>query len=147
MKLFSALLGGLAGAVVLNILHETVRRFDKDAPRVDLVGEEALSKSMEAAGIDPPEGEQLYKATLVGDLISNTLYYSTIGLGDDKHILIRGLGMGLLAGIGAVELPKPMGLDDAPVSRTDKTKLLTIVWYVAGAVVTSVVTKALHKVK
>jgi len=145
MKLFTALLGGLAGAVALNIIHETVKKIDKDAPRVDLVGEEALSKSMHAAGIDPPKGDQLYSATLVSDLISNTLYYGTIGLGTDKNIMARGLGLGLLAGIGAVELPKPMGLDDAPVARTDKTKLLTIVWYVAGALVTSAVTKVLRK--
>jgi len=145
MKLLSALLGGLAGAVALNILHETVRRFDRDAPRVDLIGEEAISKSMDAVGIEPPQGDRLYKVTLVGDLISNTIYYSTIGLGDDKNILIRGLSMGFVAGIGAIELPKPMGLDDAPVSRSDKTKLLTVVWYVAGALVTAVVTKALRR--
>jgi len=145
MKLFSALIGGLAGAVVLNILHETVKKIDKDAPRVDLVGEEALSKSLEAVGIDPPKGDNLYKATLAGDLISNTIFYSTIGLGDNKNMLIRGLGMGFIAGLGAVELPKPMGLDESPVARTDKTKLLTVVWYVAGAVATSLVTQLLRK--
>jgi hypothetical protein len=147
MKLISALLGGLAGAVALNLLHETIKKIDKNAPRVDLVGEEALSKTMEAAGIDPPKGDQLYTATLVSDLISNTIYYGTIGLGADKNIISRGLGMGLLAGIGAVKLPKPMGLDEAPVARTDKTKLLTVVWYTTGALVTAVVTKALRKSK
>jgi hypothetical protein len=31
------LIGGLAGALALNLLHETYKQFDSKAPRVDLV--------------------------------------------------------------------------------------------------------------
>jgi hypothetical protein len=38
-----------------------------------------------------------------------------------------------------------MGLSDAPVTRTDKTKLLTVAWYTFGGLVTGAVIKALRK--
>jgi hypothetical protein len=53
-KLASSIMGGIAGAVALNILHQAVKQFDRDAPRVDLVGEEAITKGLEKAGMPPP---------------------------------------------------------------------------------------------
>jgi hypothetical protein len=145
MKALKNLLGGLAGAVALNILHETVRRFDHDAPRVDLIGEEGLTKLAGKANIKAPKGDKLYAATLAGDIISNALYYSTIGAGNKKYVLLRGAGLGLAAGIGALTLTKPLGLSDAPVTRTDKTKVLTVAWYLTGGLVTALTIKALRK--
>jgi hypothetical protein len=43
-KVLSSLIGVPAGAVGLNILHQAVKQFDYDAPRVDLVGEEVLPR-------------------------------------------------------------------------------------------------------
>jgi hypothetical protein len=43
-KLASSIIGGIAGAVALNILHQAVKQFDHEAPRVDLIGEEAITK-------------------------------------------------------------------------------------------------------
>lgn len=137
MKLLKALIGGFAGAIALNLLHETVRQFDPEAPRVDLVGEEALTKTATALGINPPEGNTLYTATLAGDVLSNGLYYSAIGIGNPKYIWVRAAITGLSAGIGAITLPEHMGLDERPVTRTDKTKLLTVAWYLCGALVTA----------
>jgi len=139
MKLVKALIGGFAGAIALNLLHETVRRFDPKAPRVDLIGEEALSKGLSAAGIDPPKGDKLYAATLAGDILSNGLYYSAIGIGAPKFLWIRAAVVGLSAGIGALELPEPMGLDDTPVTRSERTEVLTVSWYLFGALVTAAV--------
>jgi hypothetical protein len=143
MKIIQNIIGGLAGA--LNILHQVAKQFDHEAPRVDLVGEEALSKGMEAMGLTPPTGNALFAATLAGDLISNAAYYSTIGLGKSKYLLYHGAAHGLCAGIGALTLTKPMGLSDAPVTRTDKTKILTVAWYTFGGLVTGAVIKALRK--
>jgi hypothetical protein len=139
MKLIKALIGGFAGAIALNLLHETVRQFDPKAPRVDLVGAEALTKSLSALNVDPPKGDKLYAATLAGDVLSNGMYYSAIGIGNPKHIWLRAAITGLSAGIGALTLPGPMGLEDAPVTRTDQTKLLTVSWYLFGALVTAAV--------
>lgn len=145
MKLLKNLVGGLVGAVALNILHEAAKRFDHDAPRIDLVGEEAVSKTMDNAGLAPFTGDSLYVAALAGDLISNALYYSTIGVGNKNNLLLRGAAIGLGAGIGALVITEPIGLSDAPITKTDKTKALTVAWYVFGGVVTALTIKLLRK--
>lgn len=144
-KIISSIVGGLAGAVALNILHQVVKSIDHDAPRADLVGEEALTKGMVSMGLTPPTGNALFAATLVGDVISNAIYYSAIGMGNKKYLLLRGAGIGLSAGIGALTLTEPMGLSDAPVTRTDKTKLMTVAWYTIGGLVAAAVMKAMRK--
>jgi len=145
MKLLKSLLAGFAGAAALNILHESVRQLDPDAPRIDLLGEQALSKSMANLNLDSPEGNNLYLATLAGDIISNTLYYSAIGLGDRKNIYVKGAVAGITAGLGAINIPDQVGLDDSPVTKTNKTKILTVAWYVIGGLVTAAVFKRLKK--
>jgi hypothetical protein len=144
MKIFKNIIGGLAGAVALNIIHQTVKAFDHQAPRVDLVGEEALTKGMEAMGLTPPTGNALFAATLAGDIISNALYYSTIGFGKRKYLLLRGTAIGIAAGVGALKLTEPMGLSDAPITRTDETKVMTVAWYTIGGIVTALTIRALR---
>lgn len=136
---------GLGGAIALNIIHESLKKHDKNMPRVDLLGEEALEKSLDYFDAEITREDTLYKATLAGDIISNTLYYSAIGAGNPKHIWARAVTMGITAGIGAITLPEPLGLDDEPVARTTKTKALTIAYYLAGALVTAGIAKALSK--
>lgn len=145
MKAINNISAGLAGAVVLNILHESAKRFFPNAPRVDLVGEEALSDILESAGIEPPKGNALYVATLAADVVSNALYYSLIGEGKKENVLLRGAGIGLAAGIGALTLTKPLGLNDAPVNRTNTTKALTVAWYLIGGLVTALVIKGTNR--
>lgn len=145
MKILKAILAGFAGAATLNILHETVRRLDADAPRVDLVGEEALTRSMSSLNLQPPTGNNLYAATLAGDIISNGIYYTAIGMAGSKNIYLKGALAGLTAGLGAIKLPEKMGLDDKPVTRTDKTKVLTVAWYLIGGLVTAAVFERLKK--
>ena len=145
IKDFRYIAGGLAGAIALNILHETVKRLDPQAPRIDLVGEEALVKAVEMTGAEPPKGQNLFAATLGADLLSNAMYFSAIGMGDKKGLLMRGAGYGLAAGIGALTLTKPMGLDDEPITQTTKTKVLTVTWYLFGGLVTELAIKALSK--
>jgi len=145
MKDIRYIAGGLAGAIALNILHETVKRLDPEAPRIDLVGEEALAKAFEMTGAEPPKGQNLFAATLGVDLVSNAMYFSAIGMGDKKGLLMRGAGYGLAAGIGALSLTEPLGLDDEPITKTTKTKVLTVAWYVFGGLVTALAIKALSK--
>lgn len=141
MKALRNLVGGLAGAAALNIVHETVRHLVNTAPRVDLLGEEALSKGLRKTGVTPPSGTKLYLATLAADVVSNAVYYSIVGYGKKKHLLARGAAYGLAAGVGALTLPKPMGLSNAPVTRTNTTKALTVAWYLLGGLVTAAVIK------
>lgn len=131
MKVVASLLGGLAGALVLNAIHESVRQVDSDAPRVDLVGEEAVNKMREAAGAEPLHGNSLYATALSADVLSNALYYSLIGL-NSKHTVKTGLLTGAAAGVAALCLTEKVGLNDAPITRNTEAKLLTVAYYTVG---------------
>lgn len=145
MKALQNLIGGITGAVALNIIHQTAQAITHDAPRVDLVGEEAIKKGLNKMGVEPPKGNNLFAAALVGDLFSNALYYSMIGAGKDKYLFYRGVASGLSAGIGALTLTKPMGLSDAPITKTSQTKVMTVAWYLLGGVVAALTIKTLRK--
>jgi hypothetical protein len=128
---------GLMGAVALTILHETARRFIPDAPRADILGMRAIKKVMEETDAEPPADDELHGWALGGDIVSNTLYYSLIGLTKPKDALVAGAVLGLAAGVGAVELPGPMGLGTTPTRRTEATVTMTIGWYMVGGLVTA----------
>jgi hypothetical protein len=139
------LIGGLAGAIALNAVHQLAKKIDPDAPEINKIGEEALSKTILAAGYTPPVGKALFKATLASDVAANAIYYSLIGQGGKKHLMLRGALLGAAAGVGALKLAKPMGLDDKPVNKTGKTKLMTVGWYLLGGMVTALTIKALGR--
>lgn len=73
------------------------------------------------------------------------MYYSMIGNGDRDYLFTRPIAYGLAAGVGAVTLPKPLGHNDEPVAQTNKTKSLTVGYYLAGALVTAGLLKLLSK--
>ena len=140
MKLLSSLAGGLAGACAVTLLHEVIKRIDKDAPRLDLLGMESMRKGLQSADVAVPDDDTLYKETLAGDIASNTIYYSLAGLGEQGTEL-KGGALGFLGGIGAVYLPQFFGLNEQHTARTDKTKALTTLYYSLGGVVASEVMK------
>lgn len=144
MKLTSAIGGGVAGAVALTLIHETLRRLISTAPRMDLMGMEALEKSLEKVDAEVPPQDDLFKMTMAGDILSNSAYYSLAGIGKKGDAILRGALLGCVAGIGAVFLPKPMGLHPAPSGRTLRTKLLTIALYTSGGLVAGTIGKLLE---
>jgi hypothetical protein len=133
--------GGLAGALVLTGLHEVARRLLPHAPRMDVIGERALSRTLRLSGRRPPRGRRLYGATLAGELVSNMLYYSLAGSGSRSNRLRQGLLVGLAAGLGAVLLPPRLGLGHPPGERAPLTPLLTLAWYTAGGLAAALVTR------
>ena len=135
MSFLKALGSGFAGAVALTAIHETVRRVSPDAPRMDVLGMRAIAKSLRAAGAEPPEEDTLFNITLAGDVLSNSLYYSLVGLGDPRGAVARGALLGLAAGLGAVLLPGPLGLGTDASARTRETQLMTVAYYTAGGLV------------
>ncbi len=141
--LTQSLISGLAGAVALNVLHETVRQFVPTAPRADILGMRSIAKGFEKAGEQPPTEEKLYPLAMVGDVVSNALYYSLSGV-NAKQPIATGAILGVLAGVGAVTLPGPMGLGEAPTTRTPATVVMTVGWYLFGGLVTGVVLKQLR---
>jgi hypothetical protein len=144
MRLLNAFAGGLTAACAITALHQFVKYQDKDAPRMDLLGMESITKILQKMGIAPPEQEKLYYITMGGDIFSNAIFYSLTGLGKRKTWL-KGSGLGLAAGLGAVLLPKPMGLNEQHSNRTRETQLLSVLYYLAGGLVSAGVVKLLEK--
>jgi hypothetical protein len=132
MSLSRALLSGAAGALSLTAVHQTARRVSDAAPRMDLLGMRALARTFRAADQDPPPRDTLYDLTLAGDLVSNTLYYSLVGVGEEGGEWKRGALLGLAAGVGTVVLPPLLGLGSAPSRRMTATAAMTVAWYTAG---------------
>lgn len=144
MKLINALAGGLAGACAVTALHQILKKTDENAPRMDLLGMESLTKILEKINADLPQDDKLYYMTMAGDLFSNSIYYSLIGVGPKKTWL-KGSALGLAAGLGAVFLPKPLGLDEKHSNRTTETQLLSVLYYFTGGLVSSAVIKLLNR--
>ena len=141
------LLAGLGGAIALNLLHEALKKSGPSMPRIDLLGEEALQKTLQHAGTEISDEDTLYLATLGGDLVSNAIYYSLIGKGNPEYIWSKAIALGLAAGIGAVALPEYIGLNPEPVARNQKVKALTVLYYLTGALVTGGILKKMSENK
>lgn len=147
MKLSSAIEGGLLGAFALSLLHEILRHYNSDAPHLDEAGMQAMTKLLDSVNLPIPEDKKLFLLTLAGDLIANAAFYSAAGIGDKEQVWLRGILLGLSAGVGGVLLPKPMGLDEKTTARTTETKLLTMGLYLVGGVVASALMEHLEKRK
>lgn len=144
-KTRNALIAGLAGAAVVTILNETMRRVDDDAPRLEKLGMDAANTLFDKAGESAPTGEKLYWGTMVADLLMNGLYYAAAASGERKAV--RTTGMGLLAGLGSVFLPGKMGLITSPTTRTNKTKAMSTAYYLLGSWVAGMVAQTLNNKK
>ncbi|MCY7349171.1 MAG: hypothetical protein LH606_00660 [Cytophagaceae bacterium] len=147
MSFLRALPSGLIGAVTLNVLHETARRLIPDAPHIHVLGMRAIAQSLRSVDQQPPPRDQLFEAALVGDVVSNALYYSAVGLGKPKHAPRNGALLGLAAGVGAVLLPGPLGLGKAPSARTSATAAMTVAWYLVGGLVSGLAYRMLARRK
>lgn len=145
MNAKSAMEGGITGATTLTILHEIVRKFNKDAPRMDELGKEVLSNLFKKLNLDVPDDDKLHLLATGAELISNGLFYSLAGAASRNNVFLRGIFLGLTAGIGAVVLPGKLGLDERASNRTDKTKVMTIAWYMIGGIVAAAVTERLEE--
>ena len=147
MNFVKSLMAGFAGAAALNILHETMRKLDNEAPRLDLLGEQVVKKSAEALNIDAPTGNKLYGVTMAGDILTNATYFAAIGMGGKKYMLLRAIGAGVSAGVVALKAPESLELNENYVGNSDKRKLLTVAYYVFGALITAGVVKFMSKKK
>lgn len=130
----TAIGSGLAGALALTAVHETARQQLATAPRMDMLGMQAIEKGFRGLHMQPPQARSLYETALAGDLVSNALYYSMVAQGKPEGALLRGAMLGLAAGLGAVTLPKPLGLQPQ-INRTSATHAMTIGWYLLGGLV------------
>jgi hypothetical protein len=144
MKLAAAA-GGFAGACALTLINQVIAKLDKKAPRLDLRGMNAVAKFVKNPKGAPDIVQKLLPMSVAGDLISNTLYYGLAGGGSRQKILVKGALLGLGAGLGAVALPRPMGLDETPTNLTPKTQALTVLYYVIGGLVAAATINAIQE--
>jgi hypothetical protein len=144
MKLTSTL-GGLAGAAALTFLNQTAKNMTADAPRLDLLGQNALAKLMKGNDMLSKTTKEFFP--LAGDLISNSLFYGMARGTSPGNTMMRGALLGVGAGLGALTLPKTMGLDEQATNKTTQTKVMTVAWYLLGGLVAAAVINALDGYK
>lgn len=126
---------GLAGALVLTAVHETVRHRSPEAPRLDVLAERTIASCFEAMGRDSPSSDRLYVASLAVDVATNTAFYSLLGLGGREAAPLRGAMLGLGAGLATVALSPLLGLGRSPANRSRSTQAMTVAWYGLGGLV------------
>ena len=134
----SSIAGGAIGAASLTLVHEILRRFLPDAPRLDALGMQTLAK----LGAGP---DKLFSKTMAADLVSNAMFYSLAGMSNPRTAPMSGLALGALAGVGAVLAPQHLPLDESTTNRTRKTQILTVALYTLGGLAAGLTIRALSR--
>ena len=142
-RLAHALIGGFTGALALTVLHETARRLSPKAPRMDKLGRRAIARGLESIGVEPPSRDVLQAEAMIGDVLTNGLMYSLVGLGKPETALIRGAVIGGAAGLSTLFLPPLLGLGPGPDKTNPETRAMAVAWYFAGGIVAAVVYRRL----
>jgi|1186.fasta_scaffold464899_2 hypothetical protein len=136
-RLRDAAVAGIVGALAVTAVHQVARRLTMDAPRMDVLGERALTRGAHMADLPVPDRPTLHRAALAGDLVFNSAYYSL------ATSWTRGLALGLAAGVGALVLPQRMGLGDPPRSERLSNRVMTVAWYVVGGLAAAATSRGL----
>jgi hypothetical protein len=138
-------LGGLAGAVALTLLNEGVKKIDNNAPRLDLLGQNALAKLLKGNTMLPQTVNKVFP--MAGDLVTNSLFFAMAQGSGKGDTYLRGALLGLSAGIGAVALPKQLGLEEKHTNENPQKALKTVAWYVIGGLIAAAVMNAISEDK
>ena len=147
MKTSAALAGGLAGTVTVASIHEALKRITPDAPRMDILDMELIRKGLKSIKKKVPGEVELQRWAVGGELLCDTVYYGLAGIGRKKGVWLRGALLGLIAGVTAVVLPKPLGLPYESSNKTLATKLMTIGLYLVGGIVAAATTRLVDSVQ
>jgi hypothetical protein len=147
MKMSAALAGGLAGTVTVASIHEALRRMTPDAPRMDILDMELIRKGLQTINKKVPNEKDLQRLAVGGELFCDTAYYGLAGVGSRKGVWLRGALLGLVAGVTAVVLPKPLGLPEESSNKTLATQLMTIGLYLMGGIVAAATTQLVDNVQ
>ncbi|MBC7925336.1 MAG: hypothetical protein H7039_06725 [Bryobacteraceae bacterium] len=139
----AALLSGATAAISLNLMHECARQIMPDPPRIDVIGMRAVAKAARAMGFDPPEN--LRTTALAGDLLANTLFYSSVAAAGKSEAIVHGALAGFAAGIGTLLFPEPLGLGDAEVNRTPQTQAMAAGMYLVAGLIAGITYRTLTR--
>jgi len=111
---------------------------------MDVLGMRALRRFAPAFRHEPPRSTRLHRWALAGDLIANTMYYSAVPARSRQETWTRAAALGLSAGAGALLLPRQAGLGEPPHSERPANQVMTVAWYVAGALASAAVANLLR---
>ena len=145
MKVSAGLAGGLAGTLTVASIHEALRRVTSDAPRMDILDIELIRKGLKSINKEVPGEDKLQRLAVGGELFCDTAYYGLIAMGSKKRVLLRGALLGLVAGVTAVILPKPLGLPEEASNKTLATQLMTVGLYLMGGLVAAATTQLVDR--
>ena len=134
--MWKRLIAGFGGAIALSALDNYVRKHFDEVPEFSEMGEQVIDKSLDVVNLQVKDHDKLYNATVAGDVITNGIYYSLTPFKMSTLV-------GALGGLGAIALPKQLGLDNEPIAGTDKKKMITVGYYVFGALVAAGIYKVL----
>ena len=137
MKLLSSVVGGFAGALTVTILHQLLTRKYEGAPRPDLPAADVLKVAVTKPG-EPARLKKPLMASTAAQMLASTLYFSLAGTRMKNMFTAGSLG-GLLAGVGAVALPRKYHYNGAATDAGKKHKWVTIALYLAGGLVSAMV--------
>jgi hypothetical protein len=140
----TSLTSGAAGAVALTAIHELGRRQLPYAPRMDVLGMRALRRYVPAFEHERPRSARLHRWALAGDLLANAIYYAAVPGRTRAQTWSRATALGLSAGIGALLVPAPIGLGDPPHADRPANQVMTVAWYVAGALAAALAANGLQ---
>lgn len=138
---------GLAGAVTVTALNETLRHQYLQAPRLQLLGMRTVREGARYGGLSRPSRKTQYQVGLGGDLIGNTMWYGLVRVGRYPRPVLRGLILGALAGISTVATARQTRFPRRAVGFTPKVQAMTIGYYTAGGLVAGLVGRAFAEMR
>jgi hypothetical protein len=141
MKVSAGLAGGLAGTLTVASIHEALKRVTPDAPRMDVLDMELIRKGLKSFNKEVPGEDELQRWAVGGELFCDTAYYGLVAMGGKKGVWLRGALLGLIAGVTAVVLPKPLGLSEEASNKTLGTQIMTVGLYLMGGLAASAITQ------
>lgn len=140
-RVLAAVGAGIAGAVAVTLLNEVGRQLDDRAPRLDLLGERALAKTLRRLGARRPRPRKLRRLALAADLFANSLFYGVLFAGRPRPWLRGALG-GAIAGVSAPLLAPALGIERRG-RKAQPVPALSVAWYTGAGLAASAVYKAL----
>jgi hypothetical protein len=144
MKSLKSILSGLGGSLTLTLLHQLLKGHVTHAPRMDLLGKQALTRMVSLSSTPVPPEKDLYNITLAGDITGNALYYSVVDRMPGNKV-VNGALLGAAAGVGALVLPGKLGLNPGYSNATRKTQVLTVAIYLAGGLMAGLLSQQINK--
>lgn len=128
----SKMISGLVGAAAVTGLNYLGQRITSGAPRLDELGRKAVRKSSNAVAGTKPDESTVQATAVGGEMISNSMIYSLVGVGRSKRPELRGALAGLGMGAAVVLLAPLFGLGGRTTGVGTRGKTMAIGQYALG---------------